>query len=60
VKDVASIMVGVLCIQMVNFHVSPFMTMDHDYDWTFQLSSGRISVLTKMIKREEQSKEDLV
>ena len=41
-----------------NFHVSPFMTMDHDYDWTFQLSSGRISVLTKMIKREEQSKKD--
>lgn len=36
-----------------NFHVSPFMTMDHDYDWTFQMSKDRIHVLAKMIKREQ-------
>jgi DUF1365 family protein len=33
-----------------NFHVSPFMTMDPDYDWTFQMSKDRIHVLAKMIK----------
>jgi DUF1365 family protein len=36
-----------------NFHVSPFMTMDHDYDWTFRMSKDRIHVLAKMIKREQ-------
>lgn len=40
-----------------NFHVSPFMTMDHDYDWTFRMSQDRIHVLAKMIKREQSSKD---
>ncbi|EJK68787.1 hypothetical protein THAOC_10007 [Thalassiosira oceanica] len=38
-----------------NFHVSPFMTMDHDYDWIFQLSSDRIKVEMKMIKKPEEA-----
>jgi len=33
------------------FHVSPFMTMDHIYDWTFFMPrSDRIAVSTSMIK----------
>ena len=36
-----------------NFHVSPFMTMDHDYDWTFRISDDRIHVLAKMIKQPQ-------
>jgi DUF1365 family protein len=33
------------------FHVSPFMTMDHTYDWTFWLPrEDRISVSTSMIR----------
>jgi len=34
-----------------NFHVSPFMTMDHDYDWKFQVSNNRIKVEANMIKQ---------
>ena len=34
-----------------NFHVSPFMTMEYDYDWTFRMTEDRIHVLAKMIKR---------
>jgi DUF1365 family protein len=34
-----------------NFHVSPFMTMDHIYDWTFFMPRfDRIAVSTSMIK----------
>lgn len=40
-----------------NFHVSPFMTMDHDYDWTFRMSQDRIHVLAKMIKGEQSAKD---
>ena len=36
-----------------NFHVSPFMTMDHDYDWTFRITDDRIHVLAKMIKQPQ-------
>ena len=36
-----------------NFHVSPFMTMDHDYDWKFQVSNDRIKVEANMIKQAE-------
>lgn len=36
-----------------NFHVSPFMTMDHDYDWTFRMSHDRIHVVAKMIKQPQ-------
>ncbi len=32
------------------FHVSPFMTMDHLYDWKFQLSGNYIQVEAKMRK----------
>ena len=33
------------------FHVSPFMTMDHKYDWTFwEPRSDRIAVSTSMIR----------
>ena len=32
------------------FHVSPFMTMDHDYDWKFQLEKDRIVVQAQMYK----------
>jgi len=32
------------------FHVSPFMTMDHDYDWKFQLDEDRIVVQAQMYK----------
>jgi DUF1365 family protein len=33
------------------FHVSPFMTMDHIYDWTFWMPrNDRIAVSTSMIK----------
>jgi DUF1365 family protein len=35
-----------------NFHVSPFMTMDHDYDWTFRMTRDRIHVSAKMIRRQ--------
>ncbi|KAL7501809.1 hypothetical protein ACHAWX_000366 [Stephanocyclus meneghinianus] len=35
-----------------NFHVSPFMTMDHDYDWTFRMTRNRIHVSAKMIRRQ--------
>ena len=34
-----------------NFHVSPFMTMDFDYDWKFQVSCDRIKVEAIMIRR---------
>lgn len=34
-----------------NFHVSPFMTMDFDYDWKFQVSRDRIKVEATMIRR---------
>ncbi len=34
-----------------NFHVSPFMTMDFDYDWKFQVSCDRIKVEATMIRR---------
>jgi len=34
-----------------NFHVSPFMTMDFDYDWKFQVSCNRIKVEATMIRR---------
>lgn len=40
-----------------NFHVSPFMTMDHDYDWNFQVSRDRIKVEAKMIRRNDSSNE---
>jgi DUF1365 family protein len=33
------------------FHVSPFMTMDHDYDWRFQVGRDRIRVEARMIRR---------
>ena len=36
-----------------NFHVSPFMTMDHDYDWKFQVSNDRIKVEANMIKQAD-------
>ncbi|KAL9182667.1 hypothetical protein ACHAXT_013319 [Thalassiosira profunda] len=36
-----------------NFHVSPFMTMDHIYDWTFQWSRDRIKAQIKLIRRKE-------
>jgi len=32
------------------FHVSPFMTMDHDYDWEFNVSKDRIKVGIQMMK----------
>jgi len=38
-----------------NFHVSPFMTMDHDYDWKFQISQDRIKVEAKMIRHPQQT-----
>ncbi|KAL7429022.1 hypothetical protein ACHAXH_001989 [Discostella pseudostelligera] len=34
-----------------NFHVSPFMTMDFDYDWKFQVTNNRIKVEATMIRR---------
>jgi len=49
------------------FHVSPFMTMDHDYDWKFQLDRDRIVVQAQMYKHagnehdnyeEEEKKKD--
>ena len=33
------------------FHVSPFMTMDHDYDWKFQVGRDRIRVEARMMRR---------
>lgn len=36
-----------------NFHVSPFMTMDHDYDWKFYVDKDRIKVEANMIRRPE-------
>ncbi|KAL7528238.1 hypothetical protein ACHAXR_002344 [Thalassiosira sp. AJA248-18] len=41
-----------------NFHVSPFMTMDHDYAWKFQVSRNRLKVEVKLIKRKESSGEE--
>ena len=40
------------------FHVSPFMTMDHDYDWKFSVCRDRLKVEVKLIKRpkEEEKK----
>ncbi|KAL7453191.1 hypothetical protein ACHAWC_004858, partial [Mediolabrus comicus] len=32
------------------FHVSPFMTMDHDYDWKFMLQKDQIVVQAQMYK----------
>jgi len=37
------------------FHVSPFMTMDHLYDWKFQLSKNYIQVEAKMRKLSTSS-----
>lgn len=37
------------------FHVSPFMTMDHDYDWMFQVSRNRIKVEVRLIKHKEDA-----
>jgi len=35
------------------FHVSPFMDMEHTYDWTFwDLTPNRIAVSTNMIKKK--------
>jgi DUF1365 family protein len=41
-----------------NFHVSPFMTMDHIYDWTFRMSLDRIQVTAKMMKQPQTKKDD--
>ena len=38
-----------------NFHVSPFMTMDHDYDWKFQVSNDCIKVEANMIRQLDSS-----
>ena len=38
-----------------NFHVSPFMTMDFDYDWKFQVSCDRIKVEATMIRRPAEN-----
>ncbi|KAL3789549.1 hypothetical protein HJC23_001357 [Cyclotella cryptica] len=35
-----------------NFHVSPFMTMDYNYDWTFRMTRDRIQVSAKMIRQQ--------
>ncbi|KAL3796905.1 hypothetical protein ACHAW5_000370 [Stephanodiscus triporus] len=34
------------------FHVSPFMTMDHDYDWKFRVGRDRIWVEARMVRRK--------
>ena len=36
------------------FHVSPFMTMDHDYDWKFQLDGDRIVAQAQMYKHADE------
>ncbi|KAL7551303.1 hypothetical protein ACHAWF_014482 [Thalassiosira exigua] len=36
-----------------NFHVSPFMTMDHDYDWKFWVGKERLRVRMEMFKRDD-------
>ena len=41
-----------------NFHVSPFMTMDHTYDWTFQWSRDRIKAQIKLVRRKDPSSSD--
>lgn len=40
------------------FHVSPFMTMDHDYDWKFQLNDDRIVVQAQMYKHADNEGSD--
>ncbi len=40
------------------FHVSPFMTMDHDYDWTFRYERDRIRVEARMIRQRMRSSMD--
>lgn len=42
------------------FHVSPFMTMDHDYDWKFQLDEDRIVVQAQMYKHATEEEEVVV
>eukprot|EP00984_Skeletonema_dohrnii_P014953 scaffold6403_cov128-Skeletonema_dohrnii-CCMP3373.AAC.4 len=39
------------------FHVSPFMTMDHDYDWKFQLDEDRIVVQAQMYKHATEEED---
>lgn len=39
------------------FHVSPFMTMDHDYDWKFQMDKDRIVVQAQMYKHTTKEEE---
>jgi len=41
------------------FHVSPFMTMDHDYDWKFQLDEDRIVVQAQMYKHATEEEEEV-
>lgn len=41
------------------FHVSPFMTMDHDYDWKFQLDKDRIVVQAQMYKHTTEEEEEV-
>ena len=35
------------------FHVSPFMTMDHDYEWKFQLEDDRIVAQVQMYRHDD-------
>ena len=37
-----------------NFHVSPFMPMDFDYDWKFLVENDRVKVEAKMIKQKDE------
>ncbi len=37
-----------------NFHVSPFMPMDIDYDWAFKLEANQLLVHMKNIKNNQQ------
>ena len=40
------------------FHVSPFMTMDHDYDWKFMLQKDQIVVQAQMLYKHCDGDDD--